>query len=427
MQTTATIRVEAQINGKTFGAFSYSIKASAHGSSGSCDIHTSVEMLKASGVDLIGLAEQAAESLPVDIYVTIDQDRNHFFGGEYVKAQWNYDTSTVMIHCRDWTGVLMDEKKVLTKHSGVETQNQKVGDIVSSIAKEYGLKPVLHLQGGDTQTVGTQFGSSDRTYMPRAQTAWATLTQLAKSNGYEVHTTPDKELVFGVPGAGLPTLTLSYDQGASALPDGAYPVKSLEIEHNPRRNKSFKVVVQSYDPTKAQTTKGESTVVGTNTNTSGGETVNAGQWSGSQATSANNSLSGGKKKVPTYTFRVDGLTPDQAQKKADAIATDIAKRELILSADSDGIPGIQLMQKVKLVGPTIEGEFAAHDYWVNSFTHHMEMSHGRDHVAQFSTTLKALDVQEGGEGDSVSKGKGTSGRGKTANPSAAAKGAGFIQ
>ncbi len=427
MALSAAIRVQCQVKGQNFPAFAYTIHSGAYGSGGSCDIHTSIEALQQAGVNLIGLAEDAPDSLPVDIFVTTDQVRAHLFGGEYVKAQWNYDTASVMIHCRDWTGVLMDEKKVLTKAGGVETQNQTIGQIVTSIAKEYGLTPVLHLQSGASgkSIQGTQFGSTDRTYMPRAQSAWATLTQLAKANGYEVHTTPDKELVFGEPGAGLPTITLAY-QFAPPIPAASFPIKDLKVEHNPRRNKSFKVLVQSYDPAAAQVTKGQAAVIGKNIATAGGQTVNSGQWGGGDANAISGSLKAGKKKVPTYTFRVDGLTADQAQAKADAIATDIAKRELIIEATSDGIPGIQLMQKLKLTGPTIEGEFAAHDYWVNGFTHSLMMSTGRDHHADFKTTLKALDIQEMGEGDPVSKGKGKSGRGKTAAPRAD-KGKGFLQ
>jgi hypothetical protein len=417
MALSATITVECQIKGQVFTPYHYTITAGAHGAGGSCDIFTSIEALKKAGVNLISLAEDAPESLPVDIYVTIDQDRNHLFGGEYVKATWDYDAAAVHVHCRDWTGVLMDEKRVLTKGSGVETQNQSLSQIVTSIAKEYGLTPVLHLQSGGSDSgstiQGTQFGSTDRTYMPRAQTAWATLTQLAKANGYEVHTTPDKELVFGEPGAGLPTLILAY-QVTPPLPSGNFAIKQLRVEHNPRRNKSFKVLVQSYDPSTAKITKGTSTVIGTNL-ASGDETVNSGQWSSTDAASINSSLSSAKKKIPTYTFRVDGLTADQAQARADAIATDIAKRELIVSGENDGIPGIQLMQKMSLTGPTIETEFAAHTYWVNSFTHEMSMAGGRGHVGEFKTTLKALDIQEMGTGQAVSKGRGRSGRGSTAS------------
>ena len=416
--TAQNVQVRCQVNGQTFTPYGYTVHSGTYGSGGSCDIHTSVEALRAAGIDLIGLAELAPSSLPVDIYLFLDGDRTHLFGGEYVKAEWQYDHSAIQIHCRDWTGVLMDEKNVLTKQSGVETQNQSVGQIVTSIANKYGLKPVLHLTSDPTPsntTIGSQFGSEDRTYMPRAQSGWATLTSLARANGYEVHTTPDKELVFGEPGAGLPTLMLAYQQ--NPVPSGFIPVRSLQIEHNPRRNKSFKVVVQSYDPSSAQITRGESVVIGSNMSTQNNQTINTGQWSGAAAYQASNSLSAGKKKVPIYTFRADGLTADQAQQRADSIATDIAKRELILSVMADTVPSIQLMQKMKLQGPTIEPEFAAHDYWLNSFTHEMHMAAGaRGAHAEFSTHMKALDVQDLGEGDSVSTGKGRRGRGRVANP-----------
>lgn len=403
------VRVACQVGGLPFPLTAYTVDSGVKGSGGHCNIWTTPEALAAGKVDLLALSEQAPQSLPVDIFLTIGSDRYHLFGGEYVKAQWNYDLGEIEIHCRDWTSVLMDEKRVLTKGSGVETQNQTLDQMVTSVAKDYGLKPKITVSSNGNPVLGAQFGSSDRTYWTQPQTAWSTLTRLARENGYEVHVTPDKELVFNTAGEG-DTIQLCY--GVSPpIPNGVIPCWGLQIEHNPKRNKSFQVKVKSYDPTTAQLTSGESVVVGDDID-GNGETINAGAWSGSKAQQVDDALgsttgAGTSRvgKIPVYSFRTDGLTADQAQARADAIAGDIAKRQFILSASVLSAPTIQGGQILRISGPTIHPVFAANPFFVDSFTHTMKMTEGKDHNAEFSTKIKALDTPDAGKGNPVTKGK----------------------
>ena len=354
------------------------------------------------------------------MYVTLDGARTHIFGGEYVLSRWAYDHSTVDVHARDWAGLLVDQKRVLSSIAGaitsalapgqvsgqgVETQNQLLSQIVTSIANQFGFTPELHLEGNSSLDVGTVFGGDDSIYWTTPQSLWAILNKLARDTGNEVHVTPDKHLVFGVPGAGLPTIQLTYQ--VNPPPGGSYPVWGLMIEHNPRRNLSFRVMVLSYDPAKAQLSTGNAYVLGTNVDTGGQTTIKSGLWSSSTSPQVTQALDNASqsKKIPIYTIRVDGLTQQQADAQALAIANDIAKRELILTCSTDGIPSIQPLNPLKISSSVIDPEFTSHTYYANAFSHRFEMSRPGSGHAEFLTAITGLDVQLSGIGDPVLTGQ----------------------
>jgi hypothetical protein len=172
----------------------------------------------------------------------------------------------------------------------------------------------------------------------------------------------------------------------------------LEIDHNPRRNLTFRVLVKSYDQTAGQTTSGQAYVVGSNITTAGG-TVMPGSWGGSDATAISNAVGSGTKTskdaIQLYTFHIDGLTQAQAQARAQAIAADIAKRELVVKATADFIPNLAPSTPATISGSDLDQEFATHTYYVTSFSHVFKM--GRGGAAEFGTHLQLLDMQPAGE------------------------------
>ena len=408
-----TIAIECLIGGESFLPMAFQVHSGTYGSVGHATIDTSIRELDLADLDLVSVATNAPGGLEVGIAVTIDSAaRMKIFGGEYVSAKWSYDTDIVEIHCRDFAGVLVDQKQPLARAAlgepsvdapgeiatgiGIETQNQTLKSFVTSVAKQYGLGVSIDssISGANNPTLGTIFGSDDAAYTPMPTTLWAFLSELARITGNEVWVNPNKVLVFGPPGSGAGLLQLSW--GVDPVPDGAAPVRDLTITHNPRRNSSFRVKVLSHDPGKAQITTGYAFVIGTNFSGSANQVIRPGIWGGAQAFSVENSLVGGKTQFPLYSFHIDGLTAAQAQARAVAIATDIAKREFILDCIADPIPGVIPMQHVRISGP-IHPTFSGNDFYVNAYNHSFTMPRRGDRGGLI-TKLTLLDLSLSGVG-----------------------------
>ena len=395
----------------------------SYGSLGHISMTTSLRLLTDAGVDLFGLTSGSAG--PVEVVVTAKmpgQPETRLFGGEHMTTRWVYDRNLIEIHARDYAGVLVDQRRVLTKignaaiaalqplvpgqtlnSAGVSVQNQKLGQIITSIAQEFGFTPVLHLDDGNP-TYGTLYGSQDTVFMAVPQSLWSILNTLARDTGYDVYVTPNKELVFGTPGAGSRKLQLTF--GEPVVPEGFVPCKELLIDHSPRRNSTFRVLVMSYDPAKRQTGIGRANYVGLNMVGSAG--LKAGLWTGTDALAVDKKfaeLNRNSHQVPLYTFHFDGLTASQAQDKAAAIAIDSAKRELVLHAAIDGDPTLLPTQPLQLQGK-VDPSFAANTFYLNSIEHHFQMhasqgqqrTHGSSHGG-FWTRVVALDIPTRGTGN----------------------------
>lgn len=415
------LQINASIQGQQFPVDRFHVTSGSYGSVGHAILCTNQSLLQAANIDIYNIAATANGSVEIDIDVVLEGDNQstqRIFGGELVDTRWRYDQDEVEIHCRDWAGLLVDQKRILAKlaqqvikalgplrpgqsltSQGVATQNQSVGNIVTSIANEFGLTPVLHLSGGNP-TYGSLYGSGDTVFTSMPQSLWAVLCQLARDTGYDVYVTPKKELVFGEPGAGLDTLKLSFN--VNPVPDGAQPCRHLEVEHHPRRNATFRVIVLSYDPARAQTVIGRANVVGSGL--AGQAGLRPGVTSGSAAVSTDKALAAlGKhanvSQVPLYTFHIDGMTAAQAQSKAEAIATDISKRELILSAEFDGYPAILPTQPVMVSGG-VDGFVSGNTFYVNSYTHEFRMPRqgSPDGHSGLLTHMRCLDIPTLGKG-----------------------------
>lgn len=417
-----SVDVVAMIGGQPFPLTRFTTSGASHGNVGHAEITTSLVALDAAGVDPVALSVNAPNDLPVDIYVTEDGERRHIFGGEFVSGAYSYGSDMAVLHARDWAGPLVDQKRVLTSlvggstgalapdessdSSGVSSDNQKLSQIVTSIAKQFSLTADLRLaQGAEADPqVGALFGDTTNLVLsPTPQPLWGILTRLARLSGNVVYATPDKHLVFGAPGAGLETLAFTWR--LNPRPPGTFPLLSLALDHNPRRNQTFRVMVLSYDPTTQQTTQGQAYVIGGDYSTDQGGKVHAGAWSGQQASAIQAAIGTGKQSgknaIQLYTFHVDGLTQSQANQRAQAIASDIARREIVAKLASNGIPEIQPSQPATLAGE-IADEFAAHTYYVTGFSHHFSMGLGEGANAEYRTDVMLLDRQPEGTGAPVS-------------------------
>jgi hypothetical protein len=410
-----------QINGNPIPVNAFDVHGASVGHSGHMQATTSLIALEESGFELVEESIASPTGVQVDLIVSVDGEPYYVFSGEYVSSKFSYRASSVTINARDWSGPIIDQKRVLvsliggtqgaltvaesSSSQGVSTQNQTLTQIVSAIAQQFDLTPVMQLGSGPNSnpTIGQIFGNTnDTVFSPTPKSLWEVLTRLARETGNIVYVNPLKQLVFGQPGAGLTPINLAWKM--NPIPPGYLPLTDLNVEHNPRRNLTFQVQVLSYDPTLGQITKGLSYVVGSNMTTNSGSTVSAGMWNGPNAQSIASSVGTGKSssknQIPIYTYHVDGLTAAQAQARAQAIATDIAKRELIVHVDADFIPLTAPSNPATLAG-AIDPEFASHQYFTTGYTHTMRMKKGR---AEFGTSASLFDVQPMGAGSPVTAG-----------------------
>ncbi len=401
---------QVTVGGTVVPAYRADATGSAYGSVGSAHITTSITALNAAGIDLYTIASGSGQT-EVDVSVAVGSGAvSRLFGGEYLTTTWDMDADTAVIHARSWAGALADQKRILTKigsvvesalnplapgqisAAGISNLNQTVGMIVTAIATEYGFTPVLNLSSSNNPTIGTLYGSDDQAFMPVPQSLWSILNQLARETGYVVYDTPTKQLVFGAPGAGLPTLSASYNVPVQG---GTFPVRALKFTHQPRQNGTFRVLVIAYDPAKAQVAIGRASYVGANF--AGQNGLTAGLATGTSAVTADAALAkinaNGSTTVPLYTFHIDGISQAQADTQAAAIATDIAKREVIASFECDGIPTIQQSQMGQFSGLIPQG-FGGTTFYTSGYTHTIVQPKAkqRDAQAGFLTKIKMLNV-----------------------------------
>jgi hypothetical protein len=393
--------VSATIGGTPILPLAFDVTGSSFGSCGHASITTSLSAL--GGLDLFDLASSSAGI--TEIYISIDGVR--VFGGEHLFTSEDFDNDTATIHARSWAGALMDQKRILTQvaaeataafqalipgqvtAAGISNENQKIGDIVTAIAQQFGFTPILGMTNGNP-LIGTIYGEGSQTFMPSPKSLWAILTQLARDTGYVVYDTPDKRLVFGEPGANTPTLTIGYESASQSQ----IPSRAMRVEHHPRRNSTFRVLVIAYDPSHCSINLGRASYVARNF--AGSQNLAPGLATGQQAAANETSLAqtdATVSQVPLYTFHHDGLTQEQADTYAGAIATDIAKRELILSFTTDGQPLIEPTQKLRIIG-NVPSAVSGTTFYTSGFTHRYKMPRS-GHAGQqdgFVTEFKALNI-----------------------------------
>lgn len=414
----------------------FNISGGSSGAVGHLECTTSQDILRQVKIDLIELVAEAPSDTEIFINVTApDGKKIRIFGGEHVATDFDMDAGIVHIVGRDYAGRLVDQHKVLTsvardvtaslapltpgqsaKGVDVPTQNTKISKIVSSIATAYGFTPIINM--GDDHTYGSILGSDDTTFMPVPMSVWEILNHLARETGNEVYTTPNKELVFGVPGAGLPHQDISYNLSPNQPPASAtqVPGRALNIKHNPRRNASFRVIVFSYYVSSKKTSIGRATVI--SPNLGGRGKLKEGLYTGAEATAVDKQVSNLQHStssqgitIPLYSYHMDGLTPEQANAKAKAIAIDISKRELILNVQTDMLPNLRPTQIIKLMGAVLPGMLGP-DYYVNQFTHTFNLGGERgDDAGGLLTHIHALNVPFGTLGGSTGSGGLGGGRG----------------
>ena len=412
--------------GTEFPVLGFSVHGTCSGSIGHAEIRTSRSALHTANIDLMQLSSSAPAAVIVTISIEqlqtkklldeVSQNINSLlhhqvsqqskypalFQGEFVSAEWDYDNDMVTIHCRDFGGLLVDQKRILTtteiatinvlapgliaSKASIPTNDSSITSLVTSIANQFGFTPLIALSTSSSSTqvlndtseansipIGGIYGETGtQTFDPIPQSMWAILTRLALDLGYVVFVMPPRIssssaslpsnsgfLYFGVIPAidpqstrPFPTITLSYNKYPTIA--GAIPCRKLSITHNPRRNETFRVLVLSYDAGIGKQTTGRCTAIGSNF-TFGDQILSPGIWTGNNVNTIDNQLATkSQPAIPVYTFHIEGLTQAQADAKALGIATDIQKRALILKAETDGLINLHPAQALMIDGNTYQ-------------------------------------------------------------------------
>lgn len=412
----ATLSITCSIGGVSVPVSGCDVIGGSFGSIGSATVTSSLRMMRIQKIDIFEIGGSTSQ-VPVYITVGSDSQTSNIFGGEFVHSEWDFASDTLTVHMRDWAGVLVDQKRVLTRDvapitqalqplapgqnlsaAGVSTMNRLVSQIVTDIAGEFGFTPVVNMQSGTDVKAGAIYGSADHVFMTIPQSLWSVLNTLARDTGNEVYVTPDKKLVFGPPGAGLDRLKFSWNEPKV---DQIIPVSNLQVTHQPRRNSTFRVLIISYDPAKATTTIGRATMVDANL---AAKRATAGLHVGTDAVSVDSALAKGDTSggsglgsdrslthIQLYTFHWDGLTTDAANARAAAIATDIAKRLLLANFTIDGFPELRPTQSLTITGSDLPDPVSGNVWYVSGYRHSWRLPGGRS-GSGFQTHISALDI-----------------------------------
>jgi hypothetical protein len=284
-----------------------------------------LNFLEASRVGLVTIDVYVGR--PPDSASWSSADLTRVFSGYLDLVDWEFDTDTVTISGRDASSLLMDSR-TLTNYA-----NWTPSQIATQFATDAGLTPLVT----SSTVLAGQFYQEDTIhtgFVPRQK--WDVLLYLARSVGFDVFVTQNKELYFGPPpSATSPPFVFSWMDPQA--PWGTALMK-CKMTHSPRRNRTFKVLVKSYHPKTTELVTGSVTVLGESIPITTTKTMQAGTYRGQGPAGSTvfNELGTALEGKPVYQFHVAGLKPDQAQARAEAIAQNIARHELIADVTVEG-------------------------------------------------------------------------------------------
>ena len=390
------------INGQTvpisLNITKWTCNLSTYGSPGTFEITTSLS----NSPDIIGLVQETIKTpfiqdlnklnnekawqstiqqlVDVEIWVGyVDNPSNwvkeqltRVFHGFIDITRWIYDKDELIIQGRDFSGLLMDTKAfVTTSEIDALSAQTSVSAVATKFAKQVNLQaivePAINHDGSPITIDFVYQNENIRGGIPRSK--WDILLFLARAARFEVFVDPNKFLYFGPPPQPglnswkqLQNLNIdpkslfnnlkfywkSQDQQLHKYDS----IKTIEFKHNPRRNKTFEILVKSYHPKSTQIVESRMVVLGIPITISSGKTVRAGIYRGQAEQTIFNELSStfSQKNVPIYIFHKDGLNPTQAQQLAEEIAFDLAKREFIVDFTVLGNPNINNHSTIQFVG-----------------------------------------------------------------------------
>ncbi len=391
----------------------------AYGAVGSFRAYFSREVLTNAKVNLYEIGQKAKGQVPVNFKINdLDTGASYnIFGGEMDTVVVEYDEDIVIVEGRDWAGLLVDQKGMvasqfvyggkgqvpltggptpcndagktaptgadslvdgdLSSYTSINLIDKSPSALAYYIAIKNGFKPDIWTTA-EPVTAGTLMGGTG-TSPTTPRTLWETLQYLARLLGWSCYVTPDRTLYFG-PFNITETQALSWN--VFMPPPDEIPARALRIDYNPRRNRSFLVMVSSYTDGDAVGSVGMIGYVDAATLDQIKQTypkINVQNskfivgTAGAPSPYAMSALFSDLGK-PVYFYSAPLLNQNQASIKALEYALEIAKRELIMHATVDGNPYLDPMVSLTLTGDI--GDFQATQYYANGIEHSFSMEEG---------------------------------------------------
>lgn len=325
------------VGGEVFPVLKWSATLANQGSMGTAEAEGALSDLIASGLDIIS-ASQDKNGAPLDLYAGFDGDLQHIFSGTVDQCSFDWDGDSFIVRGRDHSASLSDGKQTL---AGMEYRNQKVTDIVRQIAEKFEFATEIE----ESDIKAGPYLNDENFFNPQPQTYWHLLQSLAESVGYECYMKPNQTLYFG-PEKDQGSLTCDY--GAPRDSDAENPGWGLKVDYNPRNNSNIVVKALSVNPQTTQ--KVTSTAKAKQVKVGKGRKVKSSQIGKEKKASYPKRGSSGSK-APSksiYYIRCAGLSPEQSEKKCQAMADQLAKRQIIVEMSMEGNFDLKVHTKVTL-------------------------------------------------------------------------------
>ena len=370
-----TVTSTATLNGQVIYPISWHCQLGAYGNINHFELTTSIKALQDPSLvqssptsgntgnstapfDIFASVKKNFNSR-IQIYAKLDGVQTPVFAGivDEIEALWHDDI--IEIRGRDSSAILRDEFQA---PSDINYNNQPISQIVTQYAQKYGFTPLVT---PTTMMAGTQFDSyqsQEYNYADRPRPLWRSLQILAQQVGYIMFVTPRNELFFGKPGTGAMHTYYWKPSPANVYNKSQLPVHTLTAIQQSRRCNNFTVNVYAVDHNNNNQRAFATTVVYNGTASSG------------QAASKNAIAAGSGFVYNRHPF---GLTPENAQQTADAIAEEIQRRELVFQATVDGDPTVNVNDKVTFLASTAGDLFSLNNQRlvIAGLTHTFEMPH----------------------------------------------------
>lgn len=351
------------IGGQNIPVKEWSCTESSQGTIGSMQAKGSISDLSDSGVDILATS-QSDSGTALDLYAGFDGNMKHAFSGALDEFQPDWDTDTFEVSGRDYASCFFDGKQTV---AGLNYRNQTVGQIVQQIADLFGISTNIT----DPGIMAGPLSNGENVFNPHPQNWWSLIQKMADDVGYECYMTVDKTLYFG-PEQDQGSLTVNY---GSTQPNPENPLKSCKGRYNPRNNSNIEVQGVSYDRDKGQIIVAKAKANGQAL--SKGKKSKHGLSAGKIATPSVSSSGKPSSQKSAYKTNVQGLTPDAAQAKCEAVAKDIAKHQVILMGTLEGNLDIKVHTHIDLQETDRDMlGFAGPDYNVAEVTHECSVTGG---------------------------------------------------
>ena len=289
--------------------------------------------------------------------------------GDIDNLRYNYDKMEVQLIGRDLGGRLYDSPVIL---KGSEEVNRTPLEIAQAFASDTGLSFVGPKTLPTMSTVGYKYLSNEAFKSLTPVRKWDFLVQLARNVGFQVYTTPKGELVFAPPDQTQQPIV--YTWFADPHDTTLAPVKNLRVNYEPRRNKTFQVLILSYHPKTVSLESATTVILDQTIPFFKNKTVKEGFWHGAAGANIRSAFGQRLEGKPVYLFYVQGMTPQECEERADAMAKEISARQYTVEGSITSDLRLTPNAVVQLNGPI--DNFKGQKLYVTGLTYRFGLHYG---------------------------------------------------